>query len=404
MNGDMLLGAEAGLQGQSMAPFLTKLFQIVSNLATDQAIVWTPKGDSFVITDPETFARDILPTYFKHNNIRSFIRQLNTYGFRKRTNISSSDEHLEFFHEKFRRDEPNLLTQIKRCHQPKPSAGGGGGGGGGGGRCDDNLIQQMAADGKSPQDLDTIRGRVSELKNRLSTLQSEIRDYNQQMEQKVNILMHILQTSAAPASSTQPLAPSLALTQQQPSTAGSQPGMGANGAGGLSTGLLQQLGTGAGAGLGGGAANLANSLQQARKDALMGMQQPAGLNGMVGMGGLGMGAGLGGMVSGLAGLAGGAQVAKNMENGSCVAGLQNGVAGLQHLLEAAQRYSHDDGAQGGQAAQGAQAAQGDAAAQLQQQQQQLQQQQQAQQQQQQAQQQQMPPAKRICVEAPQIQA
>ena len=88
MQGDIMLGAEAGLQGQSMAPFLTKLFQIVSNLATDQAIVWTPKGDSFVITDPETFARDILPTYFKHNNIRSFIRQLNTYGFRKRTNIS----------------------------------------------------------------------------------------------------------------------------------------------------------------------------------------------------------------------------------------------------------------------------------------------------------------------------
>ena len=56
MQGDIMLGAEAGLQGQSMAPFLTKLFQIVSNLATDQAIVWTPKGDSFVITDPETFA------------------------------------------------------------------------------------------------------------------------------------------------------------------------------------------------------------------------------------------------------------------------------------------------------------------------------------------------------------
>ena len=98
MNGDLMLGGDAGLQGQSMAPFLTKLFQIVSNLATDQAIIWTPKGDSFVITDPETFARDILPTYFKHNNIRSFIRQLNTYGFRKRTNISSSDdEHPDFF-------------------------------------------------------------------------------------------------------------------------------------------------------------------------------------------------------------------------------------------------------------------------------------------------------------------
>jgi len=241
-------------------------------------------------------------------------------------------------------------------------------------------MQQVGPDGKSPQDLDTIRGRVSELKSRLSTLQSEIRDYNQQMEQKVNILMHILQTSAAPASSTQQLSQQLSLTQQQPSAAASQQGMGANGAGGLSAGLLHQLGSGAGAGLGGGAAsaaNTANLLQQARKDALMGMQQPSGLNGMVGMGGLGMGAGLGGMVGGLGGLGGGAQVAKNMENGSCVAGLQNGVAGLQHLLEAAQRYSVDDGAQG------------DPAAQLQAANQQHQQ---------------MPPAKRICVEAPQMQA
>ena len=59
----------------SMAPFLTKLFQIVSQTTTDHCIQWTPKGDSFVISDPDTFARDILPTYFKHNNIRSFIRQ-----------------------------------------------------------------------------------------------------------------------------------------------------------------------------------------------------------------------------------------------------------------------------------------------------------------------------------------
>ena len=66
----------------NMAPFLTKLFQIVSVPTTDHCIMWTGKGDSFVISDPDTFARDILPTYFKHNNIRSFIRQLNTYGFR----------------------------------------------------------------------------------------------------------------------------------------------------------------------------------------------------------------------------------------------------------------------------------------------------------------------------------
>merc|ERR1719272_2341982 len=181
------MGGDAALGNSNMAPFLTKLFQIVSNQQTDQAIIWTPKGDSFVITDPETFARDILPTYFKHNNIRSFIRQLNTYGFRKRTNISSSDEHLEFFHEKFRRDEPALLVQIKRCHQPKPSAsapgggGGSGGGGGGGGHHmggghmggghmggghmgGGHMGDSMMGEGKTLQDLDTIRGRLGGLR------------------------------------------------------------------------------------------------------------------------------------------------------------------------------------------------------------------------------------------------
>ena len=51
---------EGALGGSNMAPFLTKLFQIVSNTSTDNAIIWTQKGDSFVITDPDTFARDIL--------------------------------------------------------------------------------------------------------------------------------------------------------------------------------------------------------------------------------------------------------------------------------------------------------------------------------------------------------
>ena len=183
MDSRVPLGLEA-IGSTNMAPFLTKLFQIVSSPSTQQTICWTAKGDSFVISDPDTFAREILPTYFKHNNIRSFIRQLNTYGFRKRTNISSTDEHLEFFHEKFRRDEPALLTQIKRCHQSKAAAARAAGGG----------DMDTAALGAGA-DLDTIRGRVGELKNRLGSLQTEIRDYNHQMEQKVNLLMHILQTS-----------------------------------------------------------------------------------------------------------------------------------------------------------------------------------------------------------------
>ena len=38
-----------------------------------------------------------------------------------------------------------------------------------------------------------------------TSLQTEIRDYNQQMEQKVNLLMHILQTSSAPNNQNAPM-------------------------------------------------------------------------------------------------------------------------------------------------------------------------------------------------------
>jgi hypothetical protein len=166
-------------------PFLAKLYQIVSEQGTEHCIQWTPKGDSFVIREPDSFARDILPTYFKHNNIRSFIRQLNTYGFRKRTNISSSDEHLEFFHPKFRRDEPMMLSQIKRCHQPKAGGAGGSGMHGIPDREQLHRAEIMPMPQSVPScrgggaaaatvvgpEIDMIRARVTELKAHLGGLQ-----------------------------------------------------------------------------------------------------------------------------------------------------------------------------------------------------------------------------------------
>lgn len=329
--------------GSNMAPFLTKLFQIVSAGATDACIKWTPKGDAFVISDPDSFAREILPTYFKHNNIRSFIRQLNTYGFRKRTNISSTDEHLEFFHVSFRRDEPSALTQIKRCHQPKTQSQQSGGGGGAGQAPRDEIMDLSKQ--QSP-DLDTIRNRVTELKTRLGSLQMEIRDYNQQMEQKVNLLMQILQTSSSPQGAMQ--------MQQQLSRMG-QAHISMGGQQHQSYGMDQHSG------------GFSNSLSSAhgadffgRRDALLaslgqhghhsgmggnGISSYSGLPGLgmsgLGAGGLGglggaLGGGLGslGGFGGLAGLGAGGQ--KSADGGV------GGVAGLQHLLEAAQRYQTED--------------------------------------------------------------
>lgn len=313
-------GGSMDALSSNMAPFLTKLFQIVSAPATDRCIAWTGRGDSFVISDPDSFAREILPTYFKHNNIRSFVRQLNTYGFRKRTNISSTDEHLEFFHEKFRRDQPSMLMQIKRCHQPKPQA-----------RAPQMDIglpyhthHEIGGGGKpsGTHDIDSIKNRVGELKSRLGSLQSEIRDYNTQMEHKVNLLMQILQSSVPSQAAMQLQLQQQAMLQQQRKVS-------AHGCAGSGQPTAAHLGAT------GGLAGMSASMDLlSRRDELFnqlgGQAAALGLGGgMAGLGALGNSLGL----AGLTGSLGGANAAHLMGSLGGMSHMQKPgeVAGLQVL-------------------------------------------------------------------------
>lgn len=61
------------------APFLTKTYQLVDDGNTDQIVSWNQTGETFIVWKTAEFAKDLLPTYFKHNNFSSFVRQLNTY-------------------------------------------------------------------------------------------------------------------------------------------------------------------------------------------------------------------------------------------------------------------------------------------------------------------------------------
>ena len=60
-------------------PFLLKTYMLVEDPATDDVISWNSEGTAFVVWQPAEFARDLLPTLFKHSNFSSFVRQLNTY-------------------------------------------------------------------------------------------------------------------------------------------------------------------------------------------------------------------------------------------------------------------------------------------------------------------------------------
>ncbi|XP_055823633.1 heat shock factor protein HSF30-like [Solanum dulcamara] len=166
-----------GLRDVGPPPFLKKTFEMVDDPNTDSIISWSNNQNSFVVWDPHNFSIHLLPKHFKHNNFSSFIRQLNTYRFRK---IDS--DRWEFANEGFQKGKKHLLINIKRRKQ-YPQQGGGGGGGGTvkswlGGCCKDEAAEIE----KLKKDHDTLKMEILKLKQQQENTDSYLASMKERLQ------------------------------------------------------------------------------------------------------------------------------------------------------------------------------------------------------------------------------
>ncbi|XP_018373903.1 PREDICTED: heat shock factor protein 2-like isoform X1 [Trachymyrmex cornetzi] len=99
--------------------FLAKLWKMVEDPNNNDLISWSPSGNTFLIKNHSEFTIKVLPYYYKHSNMASFIRQLNMYGFHKVASVElgglkCDKDEIEFAHRYFCKDSPHLVENIKR--------------------------------------------------------------------------------------------------------------------------------------------------------------------------------------------------------------------------------------------------------------------------------------------------
>uniref|UniRef100_A0A7S0KMR0 HSF-type DNA-binding domain-containing protein n=1 Tax=Micromonas pusilla TaxID=38833 RepID=A0A7S0KMR0_MICPS len=105
-----------GVRGVDIAaPFLRKVYAIVSNPETDDIVSWTGNGKQFTVHKLNDFSTKILPSNFNHPNFSSFVRQLNSYGFRKVEHSSWTFANYDFF----QGGEENLKKISRKTSQKK---------------------------------------------------------------------------------------------------------------------------------------------------------------------------------------------------------------------------------------------------------------------------------------------
>ena len=104
-----------GVRGGVIHPFprrLHNMLQQVQAQGDSDIVSFYPHGRAFVILNQERFEAEILPKFLpQQRQIKSFVRQLNLYGFIK---IKSGPDTGGYYHELFLKGRPELSQYMRR--------------------------------------------------------------------------------------------------------------------------------------------------------------------------------------------------------------------------------------------------------------------------------------------------
>ncbi|XP_075973119.1 uncharacterized protein LOC142974570 isoform X3 [Anticarsia gemmatalis] len=198
--------------GASVPAFLGKLWKLVNDSETNHLISWSPGGKTFVIKNQADFARELLPLYYKHNNMASFIRQLNMYGFHKITSVENGGlryekDEIEFSHPCFMKGHAYLLEHIKRkIANPKSIVTSNESG--------EKVLLKPELMNKMLSDVKQMKGKQESLDAKFSAMKQEnealwrevaiLRQKHIKQQQIVNNLIQFLMSLVQPARPTNP--------------------------------------------------------------------------------------------------------------------------------------------------------------------------------------------------------
>jgi hypothetical protein len=106
-------GTNPGGKKSKQQSFIQKLFRMATSSDHANIFAFSEDGACVEIRNPANLG-PILIRYFKHSNTSSFIRQLNNYGFKTISSMSTGKNIQTFAHPHFHRDAKEVVDTITR--------------------------------------------------------------------------------------------------------------------------------------------------------------------------------------------------------------------------------------------------------------------------------------------------